>query len=418
MDESRSRGLRLTLVGVFVAALVGGIAALAITSSGSDDSGAVELAATTTPDPPSTSDPSVTPDPAGTPDPGTPDPPGTPDSPVDGDETATTPTASPSADPLTGVPTLDGGLVDLIGPSRRPAVIMFVGSWCAPCRQPLEELAARQPDLDNRVRVVIALVKDDDRAAAAELVAESGIDAWAVVLDDNGDLADHFGVLAVPTTLVMDEAGDSTGLAAGDLWSSDEMWDRIDAAGGRSETIGPGRCANDTATFEYPETWATGIGWACAFVAPVEDAGAMVVTGATPAFDLGPDTPDPGPLWIRAYDPTTDGVAAQLADGVAVELPSGVLEPGASADEIDAARGEIVDSATTFERTIVVRESVVGPDGWREVASGERVLEWMVTFADRSDRAVSVVLAPADTPVPADAADVAWTIAETVQPVG
>ncbi len=100
--------------------------------------------------------------------------------------------------------TLDGEQVSLAGYAGKPLVLVFMASWCGPCREEAPEI-----DLfyeQNRERVaVLGVAVNDDEADIRALMADNGW-TFPVMLDVNR-AADAYGVSAIPTTVIIDAEG-------------------------------------------------------------------------------------------------------------------------------------------------------------------------------------------------------------------
>ena len=104
------------------------------------------------------------------------------------------------------LPGLDGGTVGLAEHAGAPVVVNFWASWCSPCRKEFPLLkAARAKHAADGLEVIGVSYRDiasDGRA----FVAGEGAD-WAFARDPDGDLADAYGVRAVPQTFFIDAGG-------------------------------------------------------------------------------------------------------------------------------------------------------------------------------------------------------------------
>lgn len=101
-------------------------------------------------------------------------------------------------------------------------VINFWATWCVPC-------VAEMPALDDLARqvagdrvAVLALSSDRGGAPVVErFYKERGIRSLAVLLDPRGDAARAFGSRGIPTTVVVDRAGQERGRLEGAAdWAS------------------------------------------------------------------------------------------------------------------------------------------------------------------------------------------------------
>jgi cytochrome c biogenesis protein CcmG/thiol:disulfide interchange protein DsbE len=101
---------------------------------------------------------------------------------------------------------LQGGRVSPNLYDGKVVVVNMWASWCGPCRreQPgLERLWRRYRDAGVQF---IGVDFKDDRAAALEYLTEFGV-TYPSVSDPTGILAFRFGMLAPPTTFLVDRSG-------------------------------------------------------------------------------------------------------------------------------------------------------------------------------------------------------------------
>ena len=103
--------------------------------------------------------------------------------------------------------TLDGARVSLADYRGRIVVLNDWASWCAPCRDEMPALArfaADNPDV-----AVVGLNVEDEAAAAAAFLAETGADFPSIVDRDGSLLREIPGVppSALPSTVVLDAQG-------------------------------------------------------------------------------------------------------------------------------------------------------------------------------------------------------------------
>jgi cytochrome c biogenesis protein CcmG/thiol:disulfide interchange protein DsbE len=123
------------------------------------------------------------------------------------------------------LPTLDGGCVRLASYRGRPVVINFWASWCNPCRRefPLfRDALARHGD----DRLEILGVAHDDIASDARRFARQRGTTWPLLLDENDDVANAFGVKPIPQTFFVRPNGTLASRLYG-LTSERELEDEI-----------------------------------------------------------------------------------------------------------------------------------------------------------------------------------------------
>lgn len=101
----------------------------------------------------------------------------------------------------------------------RPVVVNFWASWCTPCRREMPALARVHAEVGDAVAFV-GINHQDNRGAALELVAETGI-TYPSVHDPRGDIAQDYGLLGMPTTVFLDAEGREVGRHTGELSEAD-----------------------------------------------------------------------------------------------------------------------------------------------------------------------------------------------------
>jgi thiol-disulfide isomerase/thioredoxin len=100
--------------------------------------------------------------------------------------------------------TLDGQQVSLSEYRGRPVVLVFMASWCGPCR-------AESPEIDrfyqeNKDRAaLLAVTVNDSEADIRAFISENGL-TFPVMLDGDS-AANAYGVSAIPTTVIVDSEG-------------------------------------------------------------------------------------------------------------------------------------------------------------------------------------------------------------------
>ena len=110
--------------------------------------------------------------------------------------------------------TFEGGtlrLADIYG----PIVVNFWASSCVPCVDEMPEFEAVHRDLGDTVTFV-GVNTADRPSDADEFAASTGV-TYTLVRDPDGAAAQAFGLIALPTTIVFDEAHQPVTLHTGRL---------------------------------------------------------------------------------------------------------------------------------------------------------------------------------------------------------
>ena len=85
-------------------------------------------------------------------------------------------------------------------------LVMFWATWCAPCRKEMPEVQAVYKKYEGKGFEVIAVNVSDEREDVEDYVKKMGLELH-VVMDPEGDTAQRFGVMGLPTNYVIDGSG-------------------------------------------------------------------------------------------------------------------------------------------------------------------------------------------------------------------
>jgi len=125
--------------------------------------------------------------------------------------------AAPSFDlPLVGA---EGDRVRLADFAGRPVVVNFWASWCVPCRKEMPALQAAAERLEGQVAFV-GVNHQDGQGPAAEFEREAGV-TYPSGSDLDGGVARDFGVVGLPTTVLVDARGRIVARSLGELTDSE-----------------------------------------------------------------------------------------------------------------------------------------------------------------------------------------------------
>jgi len=110
------------------------------------------------------------------------------------------------------------GQVTLGELSGSVTVVNFWASWCTGCRQEHDTLVSAAVDTDDfGVQFVAINYQDDDARAVAFLDELGRAPGTAYVVDDTSRAALEYGVLGMPETFFIDQAGIVVGKVSGPL---------------------------------------------------------------------------------------------------------------------------------------------------------------------------------------------------------
>jgi peroxiredoxin len=103
--------------------------------------------------------------------------------------------------------TLDGAqTVDLTDFKGKKVLVNFWASWCPPCIAETPALIRAYKTLDSNAVAFVGIGMQDNVANLKKFADNNAIPYW-VVEDPDGRVGDAYGVRAMPTTLLIDEAG-------------------------------------------------------------------------------------------------------------------------------------------------------------------------------------------------------------------
>lgn len=117
----------------------------------------------------------------------------------------TTPVESVAVPDFT-LPDLEGKSVTLSSfKDASPVLLVFWATWCPYCIEEMPELVRLQNKYGDRLKV-LAIDVQESRPRVASFVSSRGI-TLTVLLDEEGDVSRAYGVMGVPTLVVVGKDG-------------------------------------------------------------------------------------------------------------------------------------------------------------------------------------------------------------------
>jgi peroxiredoxin len=121
------------------------------------------------------------------------------------------------------IPTADGKSFKLSAQRGRPVFINFWATWCPPCLEEMPALERLWRSQKDAGFVMLAVTVDANPKLAAPFVERHGL-TFVVGHDPKMELANTYGVRALPSSFVIDRDGRLTAMAIGP-----RVWDNVAA---------------------------------------------------------------------------------------------------------------------------------------------------------------------------------------------
>lgn len=99
---------------------------------------------------------------------------------------------------------IDGKLVNIKDYRGEPLLLHFWASWCKFCKLSESSITSINKDWP----VLSVAFQSGDKESVSQHMKERSIESWTVVADEDGRLAELFGVKAVPASYIIDGKGD------------------------------------------------------------------------------------------------------------------------------------------------------------------------------------------------------------------
>ncbi len=114
------------------------------------------------------------------------------------------------------LPTLSGSSVTAPYATGHPTVMVFMASYCAPCRAELPHLVAYLSDHSTGSVRVIGIDTSDQRRAALAFVHHDAV-PFPVAFDPNSTVAASFQLQAIPDTVFVNAQGKVANVVIGKI---------------------------------------------------------------------------------------------------------------------------------------------------------------------------------------------------------
>ena len=120
------------------------------------------------------------------------------------------------------LPNLKGKDVELAAYKGKVVFLNFWTTWCPACRSEMPSMEELWRKLERRDFILLAVSMDSERPAVERFVKSGGY-TFPVLLDPQSKVADKFGIMAIPTTFIIDKKGRIIEkVVGGRNWSSKE----------------------------------------------------------------------------------------------------------------------------------------------------------------------------------------------------
>ncbi len=101
---------------------------------------------------------------------------------------------------------INGETVRLADFHGKVVLLDFWATWCGPCRMSISELKRLNKDFSDKDFVIVSVNLRENLGKVKSFASKEGM-TWTILLDSQGQVADSYGVRAIPTFILIDKHG-------------------------------------------------------------------------------------------------------------------------------------------------------------------------------------------------------------------
>lgn len=129
------------------------------------------------------------------------------------------------------IKSLEGKEVSLSDMRGKVVFLNFWATWCGPCRSEVKDIQKLYDSLKHKNFTVMAVDIREDASTVKRFMKKNSID-FPVYMDQTGEIATRYSVRGIPTTYLINPAGEVVGVAIGPReWSSENSIKLMESIG-------------------------------------------------------------------------------------------------------------------------------------------------------------------------------------------